>query len=83
MKFAKVIGAVFILAAIVGCDKLLPEPTIDTSTDESIRQSSQKVRESLPEAERAEFDEAIQLLAFSKINLKDIFTEGAAGAGTR
>ena len=81
MKFAKVIGAVFILAAIVGCDKLLPEPTIDTSTDESIRQSSQKVRESLPEAERAEFDEAIQLLAFSKINLKDIFTEGAAGAG--
>ena len=81
MKFAKVIGAVFILAAIVGCDKLLPEPTIDTSTDESRRQSSQKVRESLPEAERAEFDEAIQLLAFSKINLKDIFTEGAAGAG--
>ena len=81
MKLTKIIGAVFIVTAIAGCDKLLPEPTIDTSTDESIRQSSQKVRESLPEAERAKFDEAIQLLAFSKINLKDIFTEGAAGAG--
>jgi hypothetical protein len=66
------------LASImVGCS----EPTIDVSSDEAMKSSSQKVRESLPESKRADFDEALQILLFSQIDMKAIFTEGAAGVG--
>jgi len=83
MKKFKFIGITFVLAVLLfGCEKIIPEPTIDTSTDESMKQTSQEVRESLPESERAKFDEAIKLLAFSQINMKDIFTKGAVGTGT-
>jgi hypothetical protein len=64
--------------AVSGCSK----PTIDASTDETMKASSQKVRESLPEAKRTEFDEAIQILAFSKIDLSSLMASGASGAGT-
>jgi hypothetical protein len=65
------------LAFTAGCGK----PTIDTSSDEAIRASSQKVRESLPDSKRAEFDKALQILAFSQIDMRDLFAEGAVGAG--
>lgn len=77
MKNVKYVLFALVLGIIAGCSK----PTIDASTDESMKASSQKVRESLPEARRAEFDEAIQLLAFSQIDMKDLFSEGAVGAG--
>ncbi len=51
------------------------DPTIDTSTDESISESSQKVKESLPESQRAEFDEALQILAFSQLDMSDILSD--------
>jgi len=76
-----VVVAIITFTLITGCDSLMPEPTIDTSSDESMKQSSQKVRESLPEDQRAQFDEAMQLLAFSQIDLKDIFSAGATGTG--
>jgi len=62
---------------LVGCS----EPTVDATTDESMKDSIAKVREALPENKRAEYDEAVQLMAFSQINLKSLFAEGAAGAG--
>lgn len=71
-----------LIAALAGCDKALPEPTIDTTTDELMKQTSQKVRSSLPETERSKFDEAIKLLAFSQIDIKDLFAAGAANTGS-
>ena len=77
MKNIRYIFVVLLLLASAGCSK----PTIDASSDEAMKTSSQKVRESLPESKRAEFDEAIQLLAFSQIDMKDLISEGAIGAG--
>lgn len=55
------------------------DPSIDSSTEETLRVSSEKVRESLPESKRAEFDEALQILAFSEIDFKELFGVGGAG----
>jgi hypothetical protein len=77
MNNIRYIVVVLLLMAIAGCSK----PTIDASSNEAMKASTQKVRENLPESMRAEFDEAIKLLAFSQIDIKDIFSEGALGAG--
>ena len=69
-------AAVFALV-MAGCS----DPKIDASTDETMKVSAQKVRESLPESKRVEFDEALQILVFSQINMQDLFSEGAVGAG--
>lgn len=73
----KLIILLFVAIFLVGCSK----PTVDASSDESMKASIAKVRESLPAEKRIQFDEALQLMAFSKINLKSIFTEGSAGVG--
>lgn len=73
-KYGMIVVLTFVMA---GCS----DPKIDASTDEAIKASSQKVRESLPESRRAEFDEALQALAFSQIDMRDLFAEGTAGAG--
>ncbi len=62
---------------LIGCS----EAKIDTSSDESMKASIEKVRKSLPEDKRGTFDEALKVLAFSQINLKDIFAQGASGVG--
>ncbi|BFM15617.1 hypothetical protein R50073_18000 [Maricurvus nonylphenolicus] len=67
-----------LMLALSGCDKILSEPTIDTSTDELMKTTSQEVRSSLPEADRSKFDNALKLLAFSQIDMKDLFAAGAA-----
>lgn len=78
MKRCLKYGVIGVLASfMVGCS----DPKIDASTDETMKASSQKVRESLPESKRAEFDEALKLLAFSQIDMKDLFAEGMVGAG--
>lgn len=74
-KYGMIAALAFFMA---GCS----DPKIDASTDEAMKASSQKVRESLPDSKRAEFDEALQVLAFSQIDMKDLFTEGATGAGS-
>lgn len=66
---------------LMGCSDLMSEPKIDATTDESMKSSIAKVRESMPEPSRAKFDEAIQLMAFSQISLKSLFAAGATGAG--
>lgn len=67
----------FIMAIVIatGCSK----PTVDTSSDETMKSSIAKVRESLPVEKRAEFDEALSIIAFSEIDLKNLFASGAAG----
>jgi hypothetical protein len=63
---------------IIGCSS----PKIDTSTDENMKTSIAKVRKSLSEEKREEFDDAITTLALSEISLEDIFSESATGIGT-
>jgi len=46
-----------------------------------MKNSVQKVRQSLPETKRKEFDESMQVLAFSQIDMKDIFSDGVANTG--
>ncbi|MBN2834397.1 MAG: hypothetical protein JXR48_05465 [Candidatus Delongbacteria bacterium] len=67
----------FVGIFLVGCSK----PTVDASSDESMKTSIAKIRESLPAEKRIQFDEALQLMASSKIDLKSIFTEGTSGVG--
>ena len=58
------------------------DPKIDASTDESIKVSIEKVRQSLPDDKRAEFDDALKILAFSQISLKGLFADGATGVSS-
>lgn len=66
------------LIILSGCSK----PAINASSEDSMKKSIEKMRESLPESKRAEFDEALQVLAFSKVELKDLVAEGTAGIGS-
>jgi PBP1b-binding outer membrane lipoprotein LpoB len=77
MRIVPYLMLAIVVVALSGCS----DPTIDASSDESMKQSVQKVRESLPESKRAEFDEAMQVLAFSQVDMKELFAEGAAGVG--
>lgn len=42
-------------------------PKIDTSSDEAMKRSIERVRQSLPEAKRAEFDNAVRHLALADV----------------
>lgn len=69
--------AVLSLALFLGaCSK----PTIDASTEESMKASIVQVRESLPQDKRAEFDRAMQIMTFSQVDLSSLMTDGAIGA---
>ncbi len=68
---------IILLTLLAGCSN----PTIDCSSDENMKKSIQNVREKLPEAKRAEFDDAMKILAFSQINLGNLLIEGATGVG--
>ena len=76
MKSSALVVLIGVALVVSGCSK----PTIDTSSDETMKASAQKVRESLPESKRAEFDEAIQILAFSQLDMSTIMAGGASGA---
>jgi PBP1b-binding outer membrane lipoprotein LpoB len=73
---ANICLAVFLLAVFLGaCNK----PTVDTSSDESMKASIAAVRESLSTAKKAKFDDAIKQLAFDQLDFKSLFTLGATG----
>jgi len=71
----KLIFLPIIMLFIVGCS----DPKIDASTDESMKASIEKVRQSLPQEKKAKFDDALKILAFSQISLKGLFADGASG----
>ena len=60
---------VFIFLGVIALSACA-KPKIDTSSDEAMKKSVAKVRESLPEARRARFDEALKIVAFEKFKLK-------------
>ncbi|MCK9522443.1 MAG: hypothetical protein M0R76_05270 [Proteobacteria bacterium] len=75
MSYLRFLGIAIAFLLLIGCSS----PKVDTSSDETMKASIEKVRNSLPEAKRKDFDDSLQLLAFSQIELKDIFTAGATG----
>lgn len=64
----KIIGVIMLSCLLAACDK----PKIDSSTDDAMKSSIAKVRESLPENKRDEFDSALKVVAFSNINMADL-----------
>jgi hypothetical protein len=77
MKGLKVFWFAIAVTVFAGCS----DPKIDASSDEAMKASVEKVRQSLPESKQKKFDEAIQVLAFSQIDMKNLLAQGAAGVG--
>jgi hypothetical protein len=65
-----------VAALLAGCS----DPKVDTTSDETTKTSIEKIKKSLPESKRAEFEKALQLLALSQFNLKSLMSEGSKGA---
>jgi hypothetical protein len=63
---------VFILILLAGCG----QPTVETSSDERMKESIAEVRESLPENRRDEFDQALLTISMSQVELGAALTEG-------
>lgn len=59
----KLTGVIALALLLTACDK----PKIDASSDQSMKESIQKVRESLPADKKAQFDDAVKVVAFSQI----------------
>ena len=55
------------------------QPRVDTSSDAKMKASITKVREALPEIKRPEFDEALEIILFSQVDLPNLFVVGATG----
>ena len=68
----KVMAALAIVLSLSSCDK----PKIDTSSDESMKTSIQKVRESLPENQRTAYDSALKVVALNHLNFTDLMQAG-------
>ena len=77
MKVYALLMLVLAAMTITGCS----DPTIDASSEAKMKESVAKVRESLPEAKRTDFDKAVQLIAFSQIDMKSLFANGGVDAG--
>lgn len=58
------------------------QPRIDTSSDERMKESIEKVRNSLGDDERKKFDEALQAIASSQITIEGLFQQGLTGVGS-
>lgn len=62
---------------LIGCD----QPKVDTSTDESMKASLQKVKESLPEDKRQEFSDATSTILMNSIDMKAMMAGAFSGNG--
>lgn len=65
------IGVIFTLL-FIGCGA----PKIDTTSNETMKTSIQKVKESLPTDKQKEFEDASKIVVFSQMNIKEIFLQG-------
>lgn len=65
---------IFMLAfgVFFGC----ADPKVDGTSDETMKDSIAKVRESLPDDKKPEFDEALQILAFSQFDFGELMAAG-------
>lgn len=60
-----------------GCDK----PKIDASTDETMKSSLQKVKDSLPEDKQQEFSEATSTILMNSVDMKAMMAGAFSGNG--
>src|SRR5438093_1264010 len=67
-----------ILVLVLGSAVACSAPRINTATDEEMKHSVAAVREALPSDQQARFDTALQILAFSQVDLAAVFTQPAA-----
>lgn len=77
MNVKKLIFACGLALLLSGCDK----PKVDTSTDETMKASLQKVKESLPEDKRQEFSEATSTIVMNSIDMKAMMAGAFSGNG--
>ncbi len=77
-KFKAILFLFFVTLIVVSCG----DPKVDASTDESMKASIEKVRQSLPQDKKDSFDNALKILAFNQVDLKGLFAEGASGIGS-
>ncbi|MEM5574407.1 DUF6694 family lipoprotein [Salmonella enterica subsp. enterica serovar Typhi] len=70
----KLTGVIAFALLLTACDK----PKIDASSDQSMKESIQKVRESLPADKKAQFDDAVKVVAFSQINMRELMQAGTS-----
>lgn len=68
----KLIGVTMLAFLLSACDK----PKIDASTDESMKESIQKIRETLPQEKQPQFDDALKVVAFSQVSMRDLMQAG-------
>lgn len=73
----KTILLLITLVFVTGCS----EPKINASSEESMKSSVEKVRNSLTQSKRQEFDNAIQIIAFNQFDMQDLIRQSAVGAG--
>jgi len=67
---------IVIFLAITACQ---PAPRVDTSSEEALKASLDRVRESLSEDQRVRFDEAVNMLTFRERDLKEALIRGLTG----
>ena len=65
------------LLFLTGCSK----PTVDTSSGEAMKSSMEKVKASLPEDQRDDFEEAVGIVAFSGFDLSDLYQASQLDTG--
>ena len=76
MMLRKSIFAIAVLCLIMVALSACAEPTVDASTTETLKTSVDKMREALSPDQRPQFDEAIQVLTYSQIDVKSIMNDG-------
>ena len=70
------LGCAFLLVLWSACGS----PSIDASSDESLERSLAAVRDDLDAEKEAEFEDALEVLVFSEIDLEDMLADGVAGS---
>jgi hypothetical protein len=73
--YAHLTICLFITLAAVACSS----PRIDTTSDETMKTSIERVRSSLPEEKRAKFDEAVGIIGMSNIDIAGAMADAMAG----
>ncbi len=66
---AKLLASILIGFILIGCGT----PKIDSSSDEKLKSSIQKIKESLASDQQKVFEESLQIVLFSQINLGNVF----------
>lgn len=76
MRIISLLLVFAVIVVVASCTK----PTIDASSEQSMKESINNVRASLPENKRDKFDRALTVVAFSQLNMKDLMSQ-QSGSG--